>query len=117
MPWVVAAARGSECFLGRVAQAIATDRRCSGASMLSFSAVITTKPGGRQEDPNVDHPPHPHQDRSVRDREGHADLEDGMLAHDPAKGLRVGKALALPGRSRIHLLFGMGFGRPDRGLA
>src|SRR5215475_13503196 len=98
-------------------EAIATDHRCS-ASMLSFSAVIATKPGERQEDPNVDHPPHPHQDRSVRDRKGHADLEDGMrFAHDPAKGLRVGKALALPGRSRIHLLFGMGFGRRDRGLS
>src|SRR5262249_5430135 len=33
------------------------------------------------------------------------------------KGLRIGKALALPGRSRIHLVFGMGFGRRDRGLS
>jgi hypothetical protein len=29
-------------------------------------------------------------------------------ADDPAKGLHVGKALALQGSPRIHLLFGMG---------
>src|SRR5262249_11886832 len=51
-------------------------------------------------------------------RKRHTDLEDGVrFAHDPAKGLRFGKALALPGRSRIHLVLGMGLGSRDRGLS
>src|SRR5262249_13344940 len=44
--------------------------------------------------------------------------EDAMrFAHDPAKGLHFGKALALPGRSRIHLVLGVGFAGRDRGLS
>src|SRR5262249_2146958 len=39
------------------------------------------------------------------------------FAHDPAKGLHFGKALALPGRSRIHLVLGVGFAGRDRGLS
>src|SRR5262245_53364988 len=76
-----AAARGSECFLGRcglrrlLRTAAVRERRCFLSLRLSRSS---------QEDANVDHPPHPHQDRSVRGRKGHADLEDGMrFAHDP----------------------------------
>src|SRR5262249_13641963 len=55
---------------------------------------------------------------SVRDRKRRAGLEDGMRsAHDPAKGLHFGKALALPRGARIHLVLGMGFGGGDRGLS
>src|SRR5262249_59068980 len=58
---------------------------------IGFTPPPVTASGGR----HVDHPPHPHQDRSVRDRKRHTDLEDAMrFAHDPAKGLRFGKALA-----------------------
>src|SRR5262249_7969355 len=64
-------------------------------------AAAVTASGGR----HVHHPPHPHQDRSVRDRKRRAGLEDGMRsAHDPAKGLHFGKALALPRGARIHLV-------------
>jgi hypothetical protein len=47
---------------------------------------------------------------SIRPRpKRRAGLEDGMrCAHDPAKGLRLGKALALPRGERTHLVFGMG---------
>src|SRR6266480_464081 len=49
-----------------------------------------------QENADVDHPPHPHQDRSVRGRECRAGLESGMrAAHDPAKGVHFGKAAPL----------------------
>src|SRR6516165_3570124 len=77
-------------------------------------AAAVTASGGR----HVHHPPHPHQDRSVRDRKRRAGLEDGMRsAHDPAKGLHFGKALALPRRARIHLVLGMGERSRDRGLS
>src|SRR5262249_28079425 len=77
-------------------------------------AAAVTASGGR----HVHHPPHPHQDRSVRARKRRAGLEDGMRsAHDPAKGLHFGKALALPRGARIHLVLGMGFGGRDRGLS
>src|SRR6516165_9444961 len=77
-----------------------------------FSIVIVS--GGH----HVDHPPHPHQSRSVRDRKRRADLEDAMrFAHDPTKGLPFGKALALPRRARIHLVLGMGERSRDRGLS
>src|SRR6266446_7516356 len=80
-----------------------------------LSALVITP---CQENADVDHPPHPHQDRPVRERKCRTDLESGMrAAHDPAKGVHFGKAASLQGCARIYLLFGMGFGRRDRGLS
>src|SRR5436309_8563066 len=67
-------------------------------SLLALVCVILASHASSrcQEECYVHHPPHPHQARSVRDRKRRGRLEDGMrAAHDSAKGLHVGKAVAL----------------------
>lgn len=63
-----------------------------------------------QENFHVDRSAHTHNARSVRGRERCARVEDRMrTAHDLAEGMHLGEALALQGRSRIHLLFRVEF--------
>src|SRR5262245_33634021 len=71
-----------------------------------------------RENAYVGHSPHPYQDRSRRERECGPRLESRMrAAHDSAERVHFGKATALQGRARIHLVFGMGFRGRDRGLS
>ena len=82
----------------------------------SEMALVTASRG--QEECYVHHPPHPHQARCVRDRKRRGRLEDGMCAaDDSAKGLHVGKAVALQRCAQVHLPFGDGVRGPDRGLS